>query len=65
MMFDHAMVSSQFVSLYGRLVAFFVTILWCGFYYLDTCQRLHSPTKIVMMWLAYGDGSGYAKTPKT
>ena len=41
MMFDHALVSSQLVSLYGRLVAIFVTILWCGFFYLDTCLRLH------------------------
>ena len=41
MMFDHALVSSQFVSLYGRLVAIFVTILWCGFFCLDTCLRLH------------------------
>ena len=30
MMFDHAVVSSQFVPLFGRLVAFLS--LWCGFY---------------------------------
>ena len=94
-MFDHALVSPQFVPLFGglvalfvtvlwcefyyldtclrlhcvflfgRLVAFFVTVLWFGFYYLDTCLRLHLLTRIVTMWLAYGDGSGYAKTTKT
>ena len=35
MMFDHALVSSQFVSRFGRLVAFFVTILsvWILLYF--------------------------------
>ena len=66
-MFDHALVISQYVPLFRRLVAFlFCTgLLVLILLYLETCLRLHSPRKIVMMWLAYGDGSGYTKPTKT
>ena len=43
-MFDHALVSSQFVPHFGRLVAFFVTTLlvWILLYFhLATCLGLH------------------------
>ena len=65
MMFDHALIVLNLCCLFRRLVAFIVVrcASYCTFH-LEKFLRLPCPTKIVIMWLAIGDGSGDTKPTK-